>query len=173
MAKVSEIMTKDLVQVDSSKTVYEAVALMNKNNVTGVIVSQKGKPVGMFTERSLLKRFVPLNRFPKDVKVGDLARPIFKIDADASTKEAAKKILQTHSSRLGVFKKDKLVGWVTLTDLSRESSKNNLLDVILRHNEPEPDEFLCPECKSGTLQKVTGKNKDILRWECTSCGHLE
>jgi CBS domain-containing protein len=42
--------------VDQSSTIQQAVELLNKKNSTAVIVTEGGKPVGIFTERDVLKR---------------------------------------------------------------------------------------------------------------------
>jgi CBS domain-containing protein len=53
---LGDIAAQGVVTVDQSSIVYETVELMNKKNVTAVIVTAAGKPVGIFTERDVLKR---------------------------------------------------------------------------------------------------------------------
>lgn len=53
---LGEIATQSAVTVDQAATVNETVQLMNKKNVTAVIVTTGAKPVGIFTERDVLKR---------------------------------------------------------------------------------------------------------------------
>jgi signal-transduction protein with cAMP-binding, CBS, and nucleotidyltransferase domain len=53
---LGDIATAELVTVDQAVTVHEAIELMNRKNVTAVIVSAAGKPSGIFTERDVLKR---------------------------------------------------------------------------------------------------------------------
>jgi CBS domain-containing protein len=53
---VGDIAALEVVTVDQSSMVYETVELMNKKNVTAVIVAENKKPVGIFTERDVLKR---------------------------------------------------------------------------------------------------------------------
>ncbi len=166
-------MTTVIVNVDHSSSVLEAARIMREKDITGVVVVQKGKPVGMMTERSLLRRFVLLNGRPGDVKVGEIMGPLLKVDADDSTTDAAKKLLQNRITRLGVFDNDKMVGWVTLADLSGEATKKHLLDFLRRHHELEPVELLCPVCRMGVLNKTVDKEGNVLRWECSKCGHVE
>jgi CBS domain-containing protein len=42
--------------VDQTATVHQAIDLMDKKNVTAVVVTAAGKPAGIFTERDVLKR---------------------------------------------------------------------------------------------------------------------
>ena len=174
MAKVREVMTKDVPQVDVSSSVLDASKVMNQRKANGVAVFQEGKPVGMLTERALLRRFIKLNKKPEEVKVREVMAPLLKIGADASVKDAAKKILENGVTRLGVFDGDELVGWVTVTDIARDSSKQGLVDALRGQSQAgTEDELLCPACRSGVMKKVTGSGGRVLRWECPNCMHQE
>jgi predicted transcriptional regulator len=161
-------MSTKIPQVDSSATVLEACTVMNREKFSGVVVFQEDKAIGILTDRGLLRDFVPLNKRPDEVKVSEVMGPLLKIDAKVSTKEAAKRIVEHAFTRLGVFDGNKFLGWVTLTDLARETSKKNLLDALLRHNEPELV-VVCPNCRKGVLRKIMNKEGQILRWECSQC----
>ena len=162
-------MSTDVVRVSVSATVLDACKIMNSKGVSAVAVFQGDKLIGMLTDRGLLRRVIPLNKRPDDVKVGEVALPILKIDANASTKNAAKKIVENRFTRLGVFDNEKFLGWITLTDLAKEASKRNLKDALLSHNELEVRDVLCPNCKKAFLQKITNVNGEVERWECPNC----
>ncbi|HWP22673.1 MAG TPA: CBS domain-containing protein [Candidatus Binatia bacterium] len=53
---VGDIAAQTVVTVDQASRVRETVELMNQKNATAVIVTGDGKPVGIFTERDVLKR---------------------------------------------------------------------------------------------------------------------
>ena len=169
MAKVRDVMSTDVVMVSVSATILEACKLMNSKDVSAVAIFQGDKPIGMLTDRTLLRRFIPLNKLPDEVKVGDIALPILRIDANASTKNAAKKIITNRFTRLGVFDNETFLGWITLTDLAKEASKRNLKDALLSSNEPEQIDVLCPNCKKAFLQKIMNANGEVERWECPNC----
>jgi CBS domain-containing protein len=172
MAKARDVMSTGIPQVNSSATVLEACTIMNREKVSGVVVFQEDKAIGMLTDRGLLRDFAPLNKRPDEVKVGQVMAPLFKIDAEVSTKEAAKTIVRNARTRLGVFDGDKFLGWVTITDLAREASKKNLLDALIRHNEPEVSDVICPNCRKAILTKITNKEGQISRWECSNCRYV-
>ncbi|MDG6926165.1 MAG: CBS domain-containing protein [Nitrososphaerota archaeon] len=167
-------MTTDVPQIDASASVLEAVNLMNEKRRSGIIVFEAGKPAGMFTERSLLRRFVPMDKKASAVTLREVMAPLLKIDADASIKDAASMILENSFTRAGVFKGDKLVGWLTLTDIVRAGSKKSIVDSIRRGNTKfADDELVCPACSSAVMKKVVNARGVILRWECPNCGHQE
>jgi len=169
LTKVRDVMSTKIPQVDSSATVLEACTVMNREKFSGVVVFQEDKAIGILTDRGLLRDFVPLNKRPDEVKVSEVMGPLLKIDAKVSTKEAAKRIVEHAFTRLGVFDGNKFLGWVTLTDLARETSKKNLLDALLRHNEPEVEDIVCPHCRKAVLTKIMNKEGQISRFECPKC----
>jgi predicted transcriptional regulator/ribosomal protein S27AE len=162
-------MSTDVARVSVSATVLDACKIMNSKGVSGVAVFQEDKLIGMLTDRTLLRSFIPLNKRPDEVKVGEVAFPLLRINANASTKVAAKKIVENGFTRLGVFDNEKFLGWITLTDLAKEASKRNLKDALLSHDEPERRDVLCPNCKKAFLRKIVNVNGEVERWECAKC----
>lgn len=57
MMKVSDVMTRKVISVSAGATISAAIKLMLKHRTSGLPVTDgKGKPVGMLTERDLLRR---------------------------------------------------------------------------------------------------------------------
>ncbi len=162
-------MSTKVPKVKSSATILEAASLMNGEKSSGVAVVEGDKVVGVLTERGLLWKFVPLNKRPDEVRVGDLMFPFFRIGPEESTKTAAKIMVQNRITRLGVFEDEKFLGWVTLTDLAREFSKRHLLTALIAHDQPEERQILCPNCRKALLEKIMNRQVEILRWECPNC----
>lgn len=174
MARVKDVMTTNVPRVNASATVLEAVEAMNRAGSTGVAVVEGEQVVGLLTGKGLLWNFFALNKRPEDVKVGQVLTPFFRISPNASTREAAKKILAHKITRLGVFEDEKFLGWVSLTDLTRELGKRRLIVALRSHDEPrEPEspEFLCPKCRHAFMEKVVSREGIILRWQCPNCNY--
>jgi len=162
-------MSTNIPRVKSSATILEASNIMNREKSSGVVVVEGENVVGLITERALLWKFVPLNKRPDEVSVGDMMVPFFRIGPDESTKTAAKVMVENRITRLGVFENEKFLGWVTLTDLAREFSKPRLLKALMAHDEPEEKQILCPNCRKALLEKIMNRQGVILRWECPNC----
>lgn len=169
LAKVRKVMSTNVPRVKSSNTILEAATVINREKTSGAAVVEGEKVVGLITERALLWKFVPLNKRPDEVTVGDMLVPFFRIGPDESTKKAAKIMVENRITRLGVFEGEKLLGWVTLTDLAREFSKPHLLKALMARDEPEDKQVLCPNCRKAFLGKITNTENVILRWECPNC----
>lgn len=171
LAKVRDVMRTDVERVSVSTTVLDASKIMNDTGSSGVVVFNGDKAVGMLTDRRILRRFVPLNRRPEEVTVKEVMSPFFKIDADASTKEARRRLIEAGITRLGVFEEEDFLGWVTLADLEgKGKGKKNLFNALLRDDKAEPIEVLCPNCRSGFMEK-TGLVGETIRYQCSNCGY--
>lgn len=113
------IMTKKVITVSPSERVSQALALMIKNDIGSLVVLEKDHPVGIVTERDLLRRYL------KDPKTGDLSvgdfmtHPLITADPDTPTWEAFRVMLKNRIRRLPVVDKGKLLGIVTERDLFR------------------------------------------------------
>jgi CBS domain-containing protein len=69
---VGSIMSKDIIAVEDSQSIYETIELMVKKNTGCVIVLLGGKPKGIFTERDVLKRVAIKNMDTKEMPVRDV-----------------------------------------------------------------------------------------------------
>ena len=57
-----------------------------------------------------LWKFVPLNKRPDEVTVGEMLVPFFRIGPDESTKTAAKMMVENRITRLGGFEGENFLG---------------------------------------------------------------
>lgn len=81
---VREIMTEDIVMVKTTDKVSAAIEVMTTNDIGSVIVTEHGKPVGILTERDILKRVCPEYLCTRGVTAGEImSRPLVHIEADA------------------------------------------------------------------------------------------
>jgi CBS domain-containing protein len=115
---VRDVMSKDVkvVRVDSS--VKEVVATMNKFDIGSIVVMQGGRPVGIITERDILRRIVEPCLAPETLTARQvMSSPVLTINETASVDEAAKLMAKKNVKKLPVVDKQKLVGIVTLTDI--------------------------------------------------------
>src|SRR5260370_13585678 len=95
LAKVRKVMSTNVPRVKSSDTILEAANVMNRERASGAMVVDGEKVVGLITERALLWKFIPLNKRPDEVTVGEVLVPFFRIGPDESTKTASKIMAET------------------------------------------------------------------------------
>ena len=118
--KVSHIMTKDIISVESNASVSEVASTMIKNNVGAVVVTKQGTPVGIVTEVDILKRCCIGNVRTQELEAKEImSTPLITIKADAAIGEAAKIMADKKIRRLLVTEKRKIVGLITEKDVLR------------------------------------------------------
>ena len=131
MPTVKDIMTKDVVTIDVSKTIFEAAQLMSEKNISCLVVTKNDAPAGIVTERDFVKRIVA-KRASFDVKVTEvMTKTLVTVEPDASIKEAARLMSSHKIRRLPVLKQNKLVGILVATDLVRNVGKKTTTEEIL------------------------------------------
>lgn len=115
---VRDLMDKDVVSIDASKSVAEAVALMVRSKVWSLLVTTSGIPQGVVTERDVIRRCINKGLAPGDIKVGSLmSSPLITISPDATVREAMGLMVEKNVRRLYVVVGGNVVGRLTQTRL--------------------------------------------------------
>lgn len=117
---VEEIMTRDVATIQRDSSVADAAALMASRGISGIVVAQDKKIVGVLTERDLLKRVIAAGKDPANVTVGEvMTTPVAKIPPYYSVFSASRIMEKGHIRRLVVEDNKWLCGVVTQTDIFR------------------------------------------------------
>ena len=117
---VKDFMVKEVITVNPDTKIRDAVELMNKNGIGCLIVTRKGKPVGITTERDVLKKIVCRSKNPEQTRISEImSKPLIVGRVDMDWREAAKLMLDQNIKKLPILDGEKLVGLVTLTDIAR------------------------------------------------------
>ena len=118
--KTVNVMVKKVITVDEKASVKEAADTMNQFGIGSVITTRKGKPIGIITERDLLKRIVSEGRNAKKTRVKEImSSPLVVISPDTDLEEAARLMFEMKIKKLPVTEQNRLVGLVSLTDIAR------------------------------------------------------
>jgi len=118
MLKNEDIMVDDVITVESDEPVTKAVEIMNTHEIGCLIVTKQGKPIGIVTERDLLKRVLAKSRKPEKLKVWQImSAPLVFGDLIMDVEDTIKFMLKMKIKKLPIVKRGKLLGLVTLTDL--------------------------------------------------------
>jgi CBS domain-containing protein len=121
--KVEDFMTKDVVTADEETYVINVAIIMGTRRIGSVIITRKGEPFGIFTERDLLTNFLAKGR-ALFAEVGpECSRPLIMIPAGISVHRAAATMALKHIRRLPIVRDDKLVGIITARDLVEAYAK--------------------------------------------------
>jgi CBS domain-containing protein len=112
-------MVAEVAKIRSESRVSEAVTAMLAKNIGCLVVTGNDGPIGMITERDILRKVTGARADPVEVKVVDvMSSPLITISAETSVGDAAKKMIENGIKRLGVLDSDgTLAGLVTMTDI--------------------------------------------------------
>jgi len=117
---VKDVMVKEIITVNPTTKIRDAVELMNKNQIGCLVVTRKGKPVGIMTERDVLKKIVCKCKNPEQTTVSEImSKPLIVGKVDMNWLEATKLMLDKNIKKLPIMDGERLVGLVTLTDIAR------------------------------------------------------
>jgi CBS domain-containing protein len=119
--KVEDVMVEGVITVDSDASVMKAVSLMNENEIGCLVVTRRGKAVGILTERDLLTRVIVKSKNPKKTKVREvMTKPLISGQPDMDLEEATKLMFKMKIKKLPVVESEgRLTGLITLTDVAR------------------------------------------------------
>ncbi len=132
-ARVKNILVEVVHKVRTESTAREAASLMVEREVGCLIVSSDQGPVGLITERDILRKVTALGKDPERVRVRDIMSvPLVSVTLETSIGEAAKKMMDNRIKRLAVVGSDgTFLGLVTMTDIVRWVSKQKELSESL------------------------------------------
>ena len=167
---VKEIMTREVATNEIKSDVPQIAKKMLDLDVGSVIVTDRQLPVGIITERDIVRKVVSRDLRPSEVSIKELmTTPLITIPSNESVTDAMHKMVKMKIRRLPVVENTKLVGIVTDMDLIAVSAEMGSIfsDLIKMHREKifsmeEPVKIhrgICEECGDNVddLLLVNGK----------------
>jgi|ERR671924_128007 CBS domain-containing protein len=148
MSAVSEIMSKKpvvTVNINDNPSALDVAKLMVKYRIGSVVIVEgnNSKPVGIITERDIIKKVSAQNKSANQIAAGDIMssplvtiKSIDSIDtaADAMAKNNVKRlvVLEHDGSMIGVLSVTNIIkklGKIATDDYTRYRSLRNMLDM--------------------------------------------
>jgi CBS domain-containing protein len=118
MPAVRTTMSRNLLSVEPGESITEVAQRMVERNVGAVVVLDGGRPVGIMTERDLMRAVA--RGLPGDAVVADyMTKDPETIEADDTTQHAAVLMLHGGFRHLPVVEGDDVVGILSIRDLMR------------------------------------------------------
>jgi len=131
--KVEEIMVRDVKTASPNETVLKTAEIMNRYEIGCVVVAENGVPVGIVTERDILKRVVAKRRDPAATKLREImSKPLVAVTPETTVTGAARMMIKQNIKKLPVITGDHLEGVLSLTDLIPLLKEHNITDLPLK-----------------------------------------
>lgn len=129
MSAVSEIVSsRPLITINTQNnpSALDVAKLMSKNKIRSVVViNVNNKPVGIITERDILKKIASENKKAQDVPAVEvMSSPLFTIRAIDSIDTAAEIMTRNKVKRLVVQEQDgSITGILSVSDIAHKLAK--------------------------------------------------
>jgi CBS domain-containing protein len=112
--------------VEPTAMVIDAVRRMNDAGIGALLVTRGGAPVGIFTERDILRRVIARGLDPTTTPLGEvMTREIVVVGPTVTVGEAMAIITAKRIRHLPVMENGKLLGLVSSGDLTRWVSRGH------------------------------------------------
>jgi signal-transduction protein with cAMP-binding, CBS, and nucleotidyltransferase domain len=112
--------------VETEPSAMDVTKSMIKNGVGSVVIVDSGnKPIGIITERDLLKKIFASGKSPKDITAKDImSSPVITVQAIDSVETASAVMTKNRIKRLVVLEQDgSLAGVLSVTDITRKLAR--------------------------------------------------
>ncbi len=116
---VKEVMTRNVCTARKDESLLNAARKMLDCGVGSIIIVEDGRPVGIVTERDILKKVVAKNKVPAKVRLEEImSYPLITISPTTSLREAADIMKRRGIRRLPIVDNGgNLVGIITDNDI--------------------------------------------------------
>jgi CBS domain-containing protein len=116
-----QVKGSDIWSIAPQTTAYNALQIMAEKNVGALLVIEKEKLLGIFSERDYARKVILKEKSSKNTSVSDLmTREVFYINADSTLEESMALMTAKRIRHLPVLKNNRLIGIVTLGDVVRQ-----------------------------------------------------
>ncbi len=103
------------------ETVYKALQLMSERDLGALVVIDKGKVIGVFTERDYARKKILKNKSPKTATVSELmTKEVRYVNPGTSVEDCMALMTKKCVRHLPVMEKRRLVGVVTVGDVLKQ-----------------------------------------------------
>jgi len=112
---------KDIWSIEPRETAFKALETMAQRNVGALLVIEKGKLIGIFSERDYARKVILKGKSSKETTVGELmTRDVFYASPDNTLQETMALMTAKHIRHMPVLEDDRLIGMVTLGDVVKQ-----------------------------------------------------
>jgi CBS domain-containing protein len=117
--KIGQVMTKPVRTVNPDEKVTAALVVMDKNDIGSVIVVDGKSPVGIVTERDVVRQILKRSQILEEPVKQVMSHPVITGSPSMSVQEAIDLMLKNKIGKLPVMEGNSLVGIVSDKDLMR------------------------------------------------------
>ena len=138
MAKVRDIMQKNVITIEKTKKAQDAAIILKDKEISFLVVVNDNKPIGIVSERDIVRKIVADNKESQSTPLETIMSNNFKwVEPNASIESAVQKMLNNNIRRLVVLENDELAGVITQTDLTEFLRSKILINASIENIESD------------------------------------
>ena len=126
----------DVVTVNKGTTIIETLGIMAEKNIGAVLVMEKGKPVGVFSERDFVREVARDQCFMLKMPVETyMTKEVFCVSPSSTIDECMALMTNKHIRHLPVMEGSQLTGIISIGDVVKDliDDKNLLIDNLEKY----------------------------------------
>ena len=124
MTTVGNLLTnkgREIWSISPDNSVFEALEMMAEKNVSGLLILENDKLVGIFTERDYARKLILKGKLSKNTKVGELmTKNILYVESQNTIEDCMKLMTVKRIRHLPVLDNNQLIGILTIGDLVKQ-----------------------------------------------------
>jgi len=118
--KVRDVMVTNIITIEAVATARTAAELMNRHDIGCLVVVNEDKPIGIVTERDMIKRVLLQLRDPRRSRVSYImSKPLTTTSPDTDLRDAINLMNERRIKKLPVVEDERLLGLLSITDIVR------------------------------------------------------
>ena len=133
MAPVSDILRgkgSDVLKIDASATVFEALEKIVERNVGSILVTEGGEVVGIMTERDYLRKIAVQGRTSRDTRVSEImSSPLVYVTPETPLEETMAIMTDRRIRHLPVVENNDVVGILSIGDVVKYQSREQSFQI--------------------------------------------
>jgi len=130
--RINKLKYHPIETLEENISVQQAAAFMAERDLESVVVTRKGRVVGLFTEKDLVRRVIGPGGNPGSVTLGEVCtRRLISLHEDDSCESAIKTMRSNQCRRLLVYRGETLKGLVTMPAIAEALANNSTRSNVL------------------------------------------
>jgi CBS domain-containing protein len=136
MGKVRDILRSkgaDVFTVSPEITVYDGIEIMCTKNIGGLLITENGAPVGIFTERDYARKVVLKGKSSKDTRLGEImTSKLITVSSDHTVEDCMQIMTEKKIRHLPVVDNGQIAGLISIGDVVRYviSEQRDIIDQL-------------------------------------------
>ncbi len=110
---------KDVVSMDGENTVEDAIRSMHSRKISAILITENGRPIGIFTERDVVRCYISIEGKPfKDALLRDfMTTNLIVAEPEDEIGSVMSVMVQKNIRHLPVSDKGKVIGILSIRDV--------------------------------------------------------